>query len=59
MSVTAFHTIFLEGKTAKDLRGHVFNDAVYKVKALVVICLGGDKFLKNPKQTGLRGNGKN
>lgn len=59
MSVTAFHTIFLEGKAAMDLRGHVLNDAVDKVKALVVIGLGGDKLLKHSQQTGLRGNDKN
>lgn len=47
MLVTDFYTIFLEGKAAMDLRGHVLNDAVDEVKALVVICLGGDKLLKN------------
>lgn len=42
-----------------DLRGHVLNDAVDKVKALVVVCLGGDKLLKNSEQTRLRENPKN
>lgn len=59
MSVTDFNTIFLEAKAAIGLRGHVLNDAVDKVKALVVICLGGDKLLKNSEQTGLRWNDKN
>lgn len=58
MSVAAFHTIFLEGKAAADLRRHVLDDAVDQVKALVVICLGGDKLLKNSEQTGLGGNNK-
>lgn len=59
MSVTAFHTVFLEAKAVMDLRGHVLDDAVDEVKALVVICLGGDKLLKNSEQTGLRGNDEN
>lgn len=55
MWVTAFHTIFLGEKAAMDLRGHVLDDAVDEVKALVVVGLGGDKLLKNSEQTGLRG----
>lgn len=54
MWVIAFHTIFLEEKAAMDLRGHVLDDAVDEVKALVVVGLGGDKLLKNSQQTGLR-----
>lgn len=38
-----------------DLRGHVLDDAVDKVKALVVVSFGGDKLLKNSEQTRLRG----
>lgn len=41
-----------------DLRGHVLDDAVDKVKALVVVRLGGDKLLKNSEQTRLRGKSK-
>lgn len=42
-----------------DSRGHVLNDAVDEVKALVVIGLGGDELLKNSEQTGLGGGNKN
>lgn len=41
-----------------DLRGHVLDDAVDKVKALVVVSLGGDELLKNSEQTRLRGKDK-
>lgn len=53
MWVTAFCTIFSGEKPAMDLRGHVLDDAVDEVKALVVVGLGGDKLLKNSEQTGL------
>lgn len=49
------HQIFTQGKAALDLRGHVLDDAVDKVKALVVVRLGGDKLLKHSEQTRLRG----
>ena len=38
-----------------DLRGHVLDDAVEKVKSLVVIGLRGDELLENAKQAGLGG----
>lgn len=52
------HQIFKRGKAALDLRGHVLDDAVDKVKALVVVGLGGDKLLENSEQTRLRGKSK-
>lgn len=46
------------GKSSADLRGHVLDDAVDKVKALVVVRLGGNKLLKDSEQTRLRGKSK-
>lgn len=37
-----------------NLRGHVLDDAVEQVKALVVIGLGGNELLENSKQARLR-----
>lgn len=40
--------------TNMNLRRHVLYDAIEKVKALVVIRLGGNELLKNSKQTRLQ-----
>lgn len=43
-----------ENTSVINLRGHVLNDAVEKVKTLVVVGFRGNKLLENSKQARLR-----
>ena len=43
-----------ENTSVISLRGHVLDDAVEKVKTLVVVGFGGNKLLENSKQARLR-----
>ena len=47
----------LIGFSRDDSRGHVLDDAVEEVEALVVVGLGGNKLLEDSEQSGLKGQG--